>query len=151
MLSIQRLQNRSPAVAKQILGVLALASTAEAIAIGAAEPQHQLHHVSSSTHVYIGAFDSEVLVGVIAIGPDEDANQLQITMLVVLPAHQRQGVGAALVAHVVGAANGAVVAVVVAANNSSALALYKAADFLAYRHGTIGPQDVLVVKLRRAP
>jgi ribosomal protein S18 acetylase RimI-like enzyme len=101
--------------------------------------------------MHLGALRGEELLGAVSIGPDDEAGQLCITSLVVHPAHQRRGVGRALLAEVLRLGPTQVFAVSTGAANTPALALYREFGFVAYRHGTMGKESLPVVKLRRLP
>jgi GNAT superfamily N-acetyltransferase len=153
MLSVQPLQTRDPEVALEVQAVFALAQQQEAVQIGLAPadtpPGRSLGDVMASTDFHLGARDGPHLVGVLAVGPDDEAGQVAISALVVHPAHQRRGIGRALLREALARGAGLGFCVTASARNPAALALYASASFVAYRHGALGPQALPMVKLRR--
>lgn len=149
MLHIQRLDHRQPLVAGQIRDLLASAHEQESRNIGAEpEPQRSAEQIIASTAIHFGALKGAQLIGVLVVGPDEDPRQLELKSLAVREDCQRQGIARALVQHVL--ASGSVdFAVTVAVNNAGALALYTALGFVPYRQGSLGMQEIPVVRLRR--
>ena len=150
MMHIQRLDHRQPATARQILALLGSAHTQESRNIGA-EPELQqgCEQIVDSADIHIGALEDEDLIGVVVVGPDDDPGQLALKWLAVREDCQRRGIARALVQQVLssGIAN---FAVTVAARNAGALALYAELGFLPYRQGSLGVQEIPVVKLRRS-
>jgi ribosomal protein S18 acetylase RimI-like enzyme len=107
--------------------------------------------VQAGHEYHLGAFDGSALLGALSLGPDDEADQIQIATLVVHPAHQRRGIGTALIREALRRGEGMVFAVSTGAGNAPALALYRTLGFAVYRHGTIGPERLELVKLRRLP
>jgi ribosomal protein S18 acetylase RimI-like enzyme len=107
--------------------------------------------IAADSDFYLGACQGDDLVGVLSVGPDDEAEQLCITLLAVRPAAQRQGIGRRLVQAALARLPGATFSVATTAGNIPALALYQALGFVAYRHGVIGPNSLPLVKLRRGP
>ena len=103
-----------------------------------------------SVEFHLGAFAGDTLLGVVTVGPDDEPDQLCIGMLVVHPSAQRQGIARALMQDALRRGEGMVFTVATAAANSPALALYRELGFVAYRHGSIGAEQLALVKLRRA-
>lgn len=153
MLSVQPLQQHDPDVAREVQAVFALAQLQEAAQIGLAPadtpPGRSVDEVMASADFHLGARDGPCLVGVLTVGPDDEADQVAISALVVHPQHQRLGVGRALLREVLARGEGLVFCVTASAHNPAALALYASAGFVAYRHGALGPQALPMVKLRR--
>jgi len=152
--SIEALDHRNPALAEAIHKVWSPAYAQEAELLGAshfAPLQRTVQDIQDSAGFHIGAFVAGELVGVLCIGPDDEPAQLCITALVVHPKAQRQGIGRRLVQEALRRGEGMAFAVSTGARNGPALALYRALGFVAYRYGTMGPEAVRVVKLRRSP
>lgn len=110
--------------------------------------------------LFLGAYRQHQLCGAIAVeaalayGVDRVAgvaDPMNITLLVVHPESQRQGLARALVQAVLNREAGVVLLVTVAALNLPALALYKSFGFVAYRQGQLGPENLPVLQLRSAP
>ena len=151
------LDHRQRAVAAQIHSVLRLAYAQEAELL---RLHQQLPHfapldttvddVQRSVEFHLGAWSGETLHGVVSVGPDDERDQLCIGMLVVHPSAQRQGIARALMQAALQRGAGMVFAVSTAAANMPALALYRELGFVAYRHGSIGVDQLALVKLRRA-
>jgi ribosomal protein S18 acetylase RimI-like enzyme len=146
------LDHRDPLVAKQIHEVLLLAyaQEAELLKVKHFEPlERTASDILSSTDYYLGAFLGEQLAGSLSLGPDDEPAQITITSLVVHPSRQRQGIGRSLVLEAIRRANGAVLSVSTAANNAPALYLYRGFGFVEYRWGTVGLEQIPLIKLRR--
>ena len=152
MIVIKQLYNRDAAVARQIHAVQMLAYTQEALLLGVSDfppLRSQAEDVRSSSECFIGAFQEEVLVGVLAFEPDEEEHGQQlITSLVVHPEHQRKGYARALMIEFLRLNPASVIAVSTAAANTPALALYRGMGFSEYRWGTVGSEALAIVKLR---
>ncbi len=172
MLRIEALAHRERPVAERIQAVIARAAAQEAQLLAAADSlpllAHTLAHtlapslvsylaltaqavdaIAADSDCYLGAVEGDALVGVLSVGPDDEAQQLCITLLVVQPAAQRQGIGRRLVQAALARLPGATFSVATTAGNAPALALYQALGFVAYRRGVIGPNSLPVLKLRR--
>ncbi|MDP1900618.1 MAG: GNAT family N-acetyltransferase [Rubrivivax sp.] len=150
---IERLNHRDPVVARRIHLVLGLAHAQEAelLQVRHFTPlERSAADIQASTDDHLGALRGDQLLGVVALGPDDEPGQLSVATLVVHPAHQRQGVARALLTHVLQAAPDTVFAVATGARNAPALALYRSLGFVEYRRGSIGPEALPLVKLRRA-
>jgi ribosomal protein S18 acetylase RimI-like enzyme len=146
------LDHRQPGVARRIHAVLIPAYEQEAALLQAthfAPLDRTAQDIVTSLDCYLGAFRGDRLVGVAALAPDDDPGQIQITTLIVHPQHQRQGTATALMAAVLAQAPDAVFSVATGAKNAPALALYRALGFVEYRWGTVGPEALPLVKLRR--
>lgn len=168
MLRIEALAHRERPVAERIQAVIARAAAQEAQLLAAADSLPLLAHtlapslvsylaltaqavdaIAADSDCYLGAVEGDALVGVLSVGPDDEAQQLCITLLVVQPAAQRQGIGRRLVQAALARLPGATFSVATTAGNAPALALYQALGFVAYRRGVIGPNSLPVLKLRR--
>ena len=151
MIQTERLDHKDPKVAGSILGLLALAHAQEAELLGVANPlafDQTLQAIQDSARVFIGASRAGVLLGVVALGHDDEPDQISIAVLVVHPAHQRQGIARALLHYTRSQAADAIFSVVAAASNQAAMALYRGLGFIEYRRGTLGAADIAVVKLK---
>jgi ribosomal protein S18 acetylase RimI-like enzyme len=168
MLRIEALVHRERPVAERIRAVMALAAAQEAQLLAGADSLPLLDpslpsvlaliasavdEIAGDSDFYLGAIDGaqgDALVGVLSVGPDDEAQQLCITVMVVQPTAQRQGIGRRLVQAALARLPGATFSVATTAGNSPALALYRSLGFVPYRHGVIGPNSVPLVKLRRS-
>jgi ribosomal protein S18 acetylase RimI-like enzyme len=168
VLRIEALAHRERPVAERIQAVMALAAAQEAQLLAGAESPPLLarplapslsaylaliaravDEIAADSDFYLGAVKGDTLVGVLSVGPDDEAQQLCITVLAVQPATQRQGIARRLVQAALARLPGATFSVATTAGNAPALALYQALGFVAYRHGVIGPNSLPLVKLRR--
>jgi len=157
MLRIELLDHRDLAVARKIHAVLVLAHAQESEVIQAvhstahpAAPARTVEAIQASAEFYLGALHAEELLGALSVGPDDEPGQINITLLAVAPSHQRQGIARSLLVDALRRGQGAAFCVSTTASNAPALALYREFGFLAYRHGTLGPEVIALVKLRRA-
>lgn len=152
MLQITPLNHRDAATAARIHAVLLPAYAQEAQLLGARDfppMRRSAADIQAEEAFYLGALDGDSLLGALALGPDEEPGQLLIGTLVVHPAQQRRGVARALLAEMLRQGAGTAFAVATGADNLPALALYRGAGFVVYRHGTVGPEAMPLVKLRR--
>ncbi|MDQ2779266.1 MAG: GNAT family N-acetyltransferase [Pseudomonadota bacterium] len=153
-LSVEPLDHRDPQVAARIHAVWLPAYEQEAALIGLAvfpPLQRSAHDIQRSGDFHIGALRAGTLEGVIAIGPDTEADHLSINALVVHPHHQRRGVASALLAEALRRGPGMAFCVTTAAGNAPALALYALLGFRPFRRGTLGDGVLPMLKLRRSP
>ena len=149
---VQVLDHRDPTVAAAICSVLLPAYAQEAVLLGArhfAPLNKTAADVQASPDFHLGVVRTGQLLGVLSIGPDDEAQALCIGLLVVLPRAQRQGLGRRLVQEALQRGPGMVFAVSTGAKNTPALALYGQFGFVVYRDGTVGPEQLPLVKLRR--
>ena len=145
------LDHRDPKVAGSILGLLALAHAQEAERLqveNASVFDETLERIQDSARIFIGANRAGVLLGVVALAADDEPGQISLDVLVVHPAHQRQGIARALLRHALSQAADTVFSVVAAAGNRAAMALYRGHGFIEYRRGTLGVAGIEVVKLK---
>ena len=164
-MQVQPLQHQDPAVAQQIHAVWAQAYAQEARLLGLPDfppLQRTVAELQADGDAYLGvrvsgtlssAMSSAMtspLLGALAFGPDPEGGQLLVSVLVVAPAAQRQGVAQALLKHLLGLAGPWPVAVATAQANLPALRLYESLGFVAYRRGIVGPDALAIVKLRHA-
>lgn len=153
MLNIHPIDHRDPATAAQIHALLRLAQAQEAgqlgrIDLSGAPPPAE--DIRSGLAYYLGAFDGDTFVGATSLAPDDEPGQISIALLCVAPTHQRQGIGRSLVAEALRRGETMAFCVSAAADNAAALALYRGLGFVAYREGTLGPDRLAMLKLRRA-
>jgi len=152
-LRIEPLQHRLPEIAAAILSVLKPAYTQEARLLGATDfppLQRTAADLADSDDFHLGAWLGDTLVGALALGPDDEPDQLCIGTLVVHPEHQRCGVARALMQDLLQRTEGMTLTVATGSANAPALALYAGFGFIAYRHGVVGNGRISLVKLRRA-
>jgi ribosomal protein S18 acetylase RimI-like enzyme len=169
VLRIEALAHRERPVAERIQAVMALAAAQEAQLLAGADSPPMLcnslapslasylaltaravDEIAADSDFYLGAVEGDALVGVLSVGPDDEAQQLCITVLVVHPAAQRRGIARRLVQAALDRLPGATFSVATTAGNAPALALYQALGFVAYRRGVIGPDNLPLVKLQRS-
>ncbi|WP_130429930.1 GNAT family N-acetyltransferase [Rivibacter subsaxonicus] len=151
---IEPLDHREPALASRIHAVLMLAYAQEAKLLQVrhfAPLDRTVEDIRSSREFFLGALRDQELLGVVGIGPDDEPGQICIASLVVHPAHQRQGIARALMLEALRRGEGMVFSVSTGAQNAPALALYRELGFVDYRWGTIGAEQLALVKLRRPP
>lgn len=147
LIQIQRLDNRDLATAEGIHRLLQAARAQESQALGAEPgPAPAVQQIQVSTDVHLGALERGMLVGVVAVGPDEDPAQLELRWLAVLATRQRRGIGRELLTRVL-ASGVAPFVVTVAQANTGALALYRGLGFVQVRRGVLGELGIPVVRL----
>ena len=153
MLHIRPIDHREPDVARRIHALLSLAHAQEAQGLGRSEragAAQSAQEIQSSVALFLGAFDGDDFVGATSLAPDDEPGQIGIALLCVAPTHQRQGIGRSLVVEALRRGGTMAFAVAAAADNAAALALYRGLGFVAYRQGTLGPDRLAMLKLRRA-
>ena len=153
MVRIEVVDHKDPRVALQIHAVLMPAYAQEAALLRTSEfppLERTVEDVQSEGGRYLGAIDGDVIVGALRYEPDEEPGQMLIGSLVVHPTHQRRGIASALITEVLRMQDGEVFAVSTGAGNVPAIGLYRRFGFKEYRFGTIGPEALPLVKLRRA-
>lgn len=151
---IEPLDHRELAVAICIHAVLKLAYAQEAALLQLrhfAPLDRTVEDIRSSQEFFLGALHGQELLGVLSIGPDDEPGQISIASLVVHPVHQRQGIARALMLEALRRGEGMVFSVSTGAQNAPALALYRGLGFVDYRWGTMGAEQLALVKLRRPP
>jgi ribosomal protein S18 acetylase RimI-like enzyme len=152
MLHIEPIDHHDPQVAARIHAVLVLAHAHEGRLLGSKAErrlERTVADIQAATAFYFGALRDGELLGAISLGPDDEPGQLRISSLVVHPEHHRQGIGAALMQEVLRRSVGMPLAVAATARNGPALALYGKFGFVAYRRGSLGPEAIEMLKLRR--
>lgn len=152
MLQIEPIDHHDPQVAARIHAVLLLAHAQEALLLGGAAERRldrTVADIQAATAFYFGALRDGELLGAISLGPDDEPGQLRISSLVVHPAQQRQGIGRQLLQEVLQRSAGMPLSVATTAKNTPALAIYARFGFVVYRRGSLGPEAIEMVKLRR--
>ena len=152
MVCIIPLEHRDQAMAGEIheLQTLAYQQEARLLNVSVFPPlERKVEDVMASDEYFLGAIQEETLVGVLSFGRDEEPGQVLITSLVVHPHHQRMGNARALIEELLRMGPNEVFSVCTARANTPALALYRGVGFIEYRFGTIGPEALPLVKLRR--
>ena len=153
MTRIEPIDQRQLPVAQAIHAVLLLAHAQEARLLQVKDfaPMAQApEDLQQGEALFLGALRGEELLACVSLVPDDEPGQIAIGALVVHPAEQRRGLARALVSEALRRCAGRVVSVTTGALNLPALALYHALGFVEYRRGTLGAQEIVVVKLRRA-
>ncbi len=153
MVRIAALDHRDIAVAEQVRAVHVLAYAQEALLLKVKDfppLRRTAEDIQSCAECYLGALLDGKIVGALSVALDEEPGQVLITSLVVHPDHQRKGIARALMRELFRIGIQDVFAVSTAAANTPAIALYRGLGFTEYRFGTIGPQALPLVKLRRA-
>lgn len=97
----------------------------------------------------LGVWRGPDLLGALAVAPDAAAGAWRIGVLVVHPAHQRQGMARALLQQTLASGPASAFVVAVAAGNAPARALYAGLGFEIWRQGQMGPSALPVLDLRR--
>lgn len=154
MIHIELLAHHELPVAQKIHAVFLLAHAQEARLLEVTDfvPMARVpEDIQSSNDYFLGVLRGDTLLGFVALGPDDEPSQISIASLVVHPAHQRQGLARALMGEALRRSEGMVLSVATGAKNAPALALYQGLGFVEYRRGTLGPEALEIVKLRRAP
>jgi ribosomal protein S18 acetylase RimI-like enzyme len=149
---ISRLDPKVAHIAAEIHTVMALAYAQEALLLGMRDfppLSATITDIQARKDFMLGARIDGELLGVVCVAPDDEAQQLCITSLVVHPKAQRQGLARLLMQTALARVEGVVFSVATAAKNAPALALYASLGFDVYRHGVIGPEQLALVKLRR--
>jgi ribosomal protein S18 acetylase RimI-like enzyme len=152
MTRIEPIDQRELPVAQAIHAVLLLAHAQEArlLQVEDFEPMAQApEDLQQGDALFLGALRGEELLACVSLVPDDEPGQIAIGALVVHPAEQRRGLARALVNEALRRCAGRVVSVTTGALNAPALALYRGLGFVEYRRGTLGAEEIIVVKLRR--
>ena len=154
LLRIEVVDQRELAVARQMHAVLLLAHAQEARQLGVQNfvpMARTAEDLQGSANFHLAAFHGDELVGAVILGADDEGDQISVVTLVVHPSHQRRGIARRLMCEALHRGAGQVFSVCTAAANAPALALYRGLGFVVYRHGTLGPDALALVKLRRPP
>lgn len=152
--SVEWIDHADPAVARAMHAVLVPAYAQEAALLQVEHfppMERSAAEIQAQAGLSLGAFIAHQLVGAMSLEPDDEPGQILVSSLVVHPASQRLGAGLALLSEAIARAPEAVFAVATAALNEPALRLYRSLGFVEYRRGSIGPEEIALVKLRRSP
>lgn len=153
MTRVEPIDQRDLSVAQDIHAVLLLAHAQEARLLQVREfvPMAQApEDLQQGNAFFLGALRGDELLACLSLVPDVEPGQIAIGALVVRPAEQRRGLARALVNEALRRCAGQVVSVTTAVLNLPALALYRELGFAEYRQGTLGAEELQIVKLRRA-
>jgi ribosomal protein S18 acetylase RimI-like enzyme len=152
MTRIEPIDARELPVARAIHAVLLLAHAQEARLLKVKEfvPMARTpEDLQRCNALFLGALRGDKLLGCLSLVPDDDEpGQIGIGALVVHPAEQRRGIARQLVSEALRRCAGQVVSVTTGLLNAPALALYREFGFTEYRRGTLGAEELVVVKLR---
>ena len=162
---IRGVDHRKPEFAAQIHVVQAAAYAGEARLVGIDSrdfppAQRTLTDIQHANEEFTVASIGDLIVGVISVEPPEIAawcgqrlNTVHIASLVVLPTHQRNGIGRRLVETVIEDYPNEVITVSTASGNAPALALYRKLGFGEARRCMISCalRHIDLILLRREP
>ena len=154
-----------PEIAAQIHAVQAAAYAEEARLVGIDSrdfppAQRTLTDIQHANEEFTVACIGESIVGAISVEPHEIAawcgqrlNTVHIASLVVMPTHQRNGIGRRLVENVIENHPNEAITVSTASGNAPALALYRKLGFAEVRRSMIScaRRDIDLILLRREP
>lgn len=152
-LRTELLDHRDAAVAHKLHALLVRAHAQETQLLQGAHTaalERTVQDIQSSNEYVLGVLSGDELLGAVSVGPDDEPGQILVTLLIVHPDHQRQGMARSLMRAALSLGQDAAFAVVTTAANTPALALYEQLGFVPYRHGLLGPDQLPMVKLRRA-
>jgi len=150
---IELIDHRDVEVARRIHAILLRAHAQEAglLQVGTiAALELTVEDIQAGDERYLGASRDEALLGVISLEPDDEPDQILVASLVVHPEQQRRGIARSLMLKALEGSDHVTFAVATTALNTPALSLYRSLGFVEYRYGTIGPEKLGLVKLRRA-
>ena len=150
LMQVQTLNPRDETSARQLHALWTLAHAQESALLGMRHflpLERTLQDLQASEQLFLGAMQETCLLGALSLAPDDEPAQTQITALLVHPMHQRRGIARALVKKALDL--GGDISVVTGARNAPALALYQGLGCEPYRWGTLGAQELPMVKLRR--
>ena len=136
LLLIERIDHRDPSCAARILALMLPAHAQEA-ALMQLDPMQALDRsvadIAASPELFLGAFRQDRLVGVASLAPDDELGQFVVGTLVVDVAHQRQGIGRALLQHAVSLCFFLPITIGTLAGNAPAMKLYASEGFVVTR------------------
>lgn len=145
------LEHREPALAARVAQLQREAYTVEAAWLGVKDfPPMRItaeEVAAIEGRVFAAVRDGELL-GTMTLERRRDGAQL-VGALTVIPAHHRQGIGRALVAHLVHECGDRELVVSTGVANAPAIALYRAFGFVEGARRTVGVEPVEIVELRR--
>jgi ribosomal protein S18 acetylase RimI-like enzyme len=153
MVRIEHIDHRDFEVARRIHAILVRAHAQEAglhrvgniVAL-----ELTVEDIQSGNECYLGASREQALLGAVSLEPDDEPNQILVASLVVHPEQQRRGIARSLMLKALEGSDHVAFAVATTVLNIPALSLYRSLGFVEYRYGTIGPEKLGLVKLRRA-
>ena len=150
---VEPLDHSSTSVAQRIHAVQMDAYSQEAKLIGAIHfppLSRTLKGLRSSPEQFFGAYAGGELVGAAGIEAGGQA-RVGISSFVVAPKFQRQGVGRAILHHIIELHGHQELQVQTAARNVPALALYRGGGFSEVLRWFVGAESLELVALRRSP
>jgi len=153
MVRIEVIDHRDFEVAKRIHAILLRAHAQEAglhQVANIASLELTVENIQSGNECYLGASRDRALLGVVSLEPDDEPDQILVASLVVHPEQQRRGIARSLMLRALEGSDHVAFAVATTVLNTPALSLYRSLGFVEYRYGTIGPEKLGLVKLRRA-
>lgn len=148
---IRALDLSDRAVAERVLAIqrAAYAVEAELIGFDGIPPlQEDLAGLMTSTEHWLGRYDGEVLVGAVAYEFPDDAT-VEISRLIVDPAHARRGHGRALLDHLDQLEPRPVSVVSTGSANAPAVTLYKSRGYAEIGQVEVAP-GIHITRFRRA-
>ncbi len=151
---IELIDHRDFEVASRIHAILLRAHAQEAGLLQVANIaalELTVEDIQAGNECYLGASREQALLGIISLEPDDEPDQILVASLVVHPEQQRRGIARSLMLKALEGGDHVAFAVATTALNTPALSLYRSLGFVEYRYGTIGPEKLGLVKLRRAP
>ena len=154
VLRVVQVNHRSSDTAQRIHRVQMLAYAQEAQLLGAIDfppLRRTIEDIRTCQEDFIVAMVDDELVGAISVEPDSEGMGTNIASLVVVPAFQRRGVARALLAEVLRRYGAGTLTVQTGARNEPALSLYAQSGFVEVRRWFVGPEQLELVKLHRAP
>jgi ribosomal protein S18 acetylase RimI-like enzyme len=152
VIEVKPVDQADPEMAERIHAVQMAAYAQEALLVGAKRfplLEKTAHDVQVSGERYFGAFDGELLVGVVCVDLDDDPKVHNIASLVVDPARQREGIASRLMQTVLEKYGVERITVQTAAKNLPALALYKKFGFVECQRWAVGEEALELVRLLR--
>jgi ribosomal protein S18 acetylase RimI-like enzyme len=148
---IRALDLSDRAVAERVLAIqrAAYAVEAELIGFDGIPPlQEDLAGLMTSTEHWLGRYDGEILVGAVAYEFPDDAT-VEISRLIVDPAHARRGHGRALLDHLDQLEPRPVSVVSTGSANAPAVTLYKSRGYAEIGQVEVAP-GIHITRFRRA-
>jgi ribosomal protein S18 acetylase RimI-like enzyme len=148
--AIQPINVKLAAVAEQVQSLHLAAYSQETTLAGVQSlppMERSTFQIQVLSELFFGAFVRGALAG--AISESEGEGSVEVCSLAVHPAFQRQGVGRALLQHLLARAAGRPMQVSTAAANLPAIALYQAAGFVVVRQSVVPSLQLPLVHLQR--
>ena len=157
-LRIEPLDLSDAGSARRAQELWALAAAQEALWLGLPGPDALpggAQALQVDGHSVLGAWrdaSTPSLLGLLAVTDDDDESGLRcISVLVVHPEHQRQGLARRLLQQLLAEHPSQAFSVLCASANAAAQALYRGMGFEPYRRGSLGAHALPVTKLLRKP